>query len=104
MFDHTHILIGLNPDDSILELVKEIKKSSTNYINSNQLVMGKFTWQKGYAAFSYSKSSLNKVIEYIENQEKHHTIKTFREEYIELLEKFEIEYDKRFIFTEIIDN
>lgn len=100
-YDHIHILISLNPVDSISELLKEVKRSSTNYINSNSLIAGKFSLQPGYAAFSYSKSSLQNVIKYIENQEEHHRLRPFSDEYIELLKKFEIDYDDKFIFKTI---
>ena len=89
MPDHLHILIGLNPDEAISSLVKEVKRCTTVYINDNHLIHGKFSWQKGYAAFSYSKSSLPNVIKYIENQEGHHKIKSFKDEYIEFLQNLE---------------
>jgi putative transposase len=94
--NHIHLLIGLNPDVSISALVQETKRCSTNYINENKFVTGKFNWQKGYGAFSYSKSSIDKVVNYILNQEIHHKKKTFKEEYIELLEKFDIEYNEKY--------
>lgn len=98
MPDHIHILLGLNPKESISDLVKEIKRCSSNFINERNLVVGRFNWQKGYAAFSYSKSSLDDVIKYIKNQEEHHKKRTFQEEYIGLLQKFNIEYNERFLF------
>lgn len=101
MPDHIHLLLGLNPNDSLSLLVKEIKRCSTLYINSNNWIKGKFEWQTGYGAFSYSKSQIDQVYKYIENQKKHHKQRTFREEYIELLKKFEINYDIRYIFDEI---
>jgi len=98
MPDHIHILIGLNPNDSISDLVGAIKKNSSVFINEKGLLMGKFHWQDGYGAFSYGKSQLDKIYNYIKNQENHHKERTFREEYIELLKRFEIEYDQKYLF------
>jgi putative transposase len=95
MPDHIHILLGLNPNDKISDLVGSIKKNSSLFIN---LFHGKFHWQDGYGAFSYGKSQLNNVYNYILNQEDHHKKRTFREEYIGLLNKFEIKYDKKYLF------
>ncbi len=100
--DHVHLLIGLRPSQSISDLMQDIKGSSSEWINDNKLVKGKFEWQAGYGAFSYSKSDLKNVIEYIKNQEEHHRKKSFREEYIEFLDEFEIEYDERYIFKELV--
>ena len=79
--DHIHAFIGLKPNMAISELVRDIKNNSTNHINENKLVKGKFQWQVGFGAFSYSKSHIEKVYNYILNQEKHHRKKTFKEEY-----------------------
>ena len=95
--DHVHILVGLKPDRTISDLVKEVKRSATNFINENKLCRLKFAWQGGYGAFSYSRSQLDRLILYIKNQEKHHQKKSFREEYVELLEKFGIEYDPKWL-------
>lgn len=92
MSDHIHILIGLYPNDKISDLVGAIKKSSSTFINKKDWFRGKFHWQDGYGAFSYSRSQLDDVYHYIKNQEIHHRKSTFREEYIELLKRFEIEY------------
>lgn len=102
MSDHIHALIGYNPNESLSELLKEVKRCSSIFINNNRWVRGKFEWQSGYGAFSYSKSQINKVYSYIENQEKHHKKRTFREEYVALLEKFEVEYDERYIFEDVL--
>lgn len=101
MPDHIHILIGINPEQAISELVKEIKRSSTVWINETKSPKFKFEWQSGYGAFSYSKSQLTNVIDYINNQEEHHKKRTFREEYIEFLEKFEVEFNPAYIFKEL---
>ena len=102
MPDHIHILIGLRPAQSISDLMKEVKQSSSKWINQNNLTNGHFEWQEGYGAFSYSKSQINQVVSYIQNQELHHKKKTFKEEYLDFLVKFEIDYDEKFIFKELI--
>ena len=91
----------MNPAEALSELVKEVKRCSTNFINEQKWLRGKFSWQKGYGAFSYSRSQLDKVIKYIVNQEKHHRKKTFREEYVEMLNKFEVVYNEKFIFDDV---
>jgi len=96
--DHIHILVGLNPDISISGLVRDIKSSSSKWINNEQLVTGKFAWQEGYGAFTYGKSQLDKICKYIYNQPIHHQNVNFKDEYIQFLEKFEIEYDNKFLF------
>ncbi len=101
MPDHIHVLIGYNPIEALSELLKEVKRCSSMFINNNRWVKGKFEWQPGYGGFSYSKSQIDKVYKHIENQEKHHKKRTFREEYIELLKKFEVEYDERYIFEDV---
>jgi REP element-mobilizing transposase RayT len=96
--DHTHLLVGLKPNITISDLVRDIKAGSSNFINENRWVKGKFNWQEGYGAFSYSRSQIDRVAKYILNQEEHHRKKSFKDEYLELLEKFEIEYDERYLF------
>jgi REP element-mobilizing transposase RayT len=96
--DHIHALIGLRPSAAISSLVRDIKNNSTNFINENKLVYGKFSWQEGYGAFSYSHSQIRTIYEYILNQEEHHKRKTFREEYLDFLKKFEIEYNDKYLF------
>lgn len=101
MPDHVHILFGFRPSQSLSDLMQDIKGSSSKWINEKRFIKGKFSWQEGYGAFSYSKSELPKVIQYIRNQEEHHKKRTFIEEYEDLLKEFEIEYDKRFVFKAI---
>ncbi|MDX9729388.1 MAG: transposase [Bacteroidales bacterium] len=101
--DHIHILLGLNPAVSISDTVAGIKKNSTLFINQNRLVMGQFRWQEGYGAFSYSRSELDNVYRYIQEQDKHHARKSFREEYMSLLDKNQADYDPRFLF-EFLDS
>lgn len=98
MPDHIHAFIGLRPAMNISDLVRDIKNNSSNFINDRKLVKGKFSWQEGYGAFSYSHSHVDNVYQYVLNQEKHHKKKTFRQEYIEFLKKFEIEYDEKYLF------
>lgn len=102
MPDHIHILVGMRPDQSVSNLLQDIKRSSSKWINEKGFTTAKFEWQEGYGAFSYSKSHVKNVINYINNQEEHHRKKTFREEYIEFLEKFEIEYNEKYIFHELL--
>ncbi len=101
MPDHIHILIGLRPNKALSDLVRDIKRSSSLWINENHKVQGRFEWQEGFGAFSYSKSHVPNVIKYIENQEEHHRQQTFLEEYKSFLEKFEVDFDERFIFKEL---
>jgi putative transposase len=96
MPDHLHLLVGLRPDASLSQLVRDIKANSSRFINEKRWVMGRFSWQEGFGAFSYSRSQLGVVIRYIENQQKHHARKSFREEYTALLEKVGVEYDPRY--------
>jgi REP element-mobilizing transposase RayT len=96
--DHIHGFIGLKPSMKISDLVRDIKNNSTNFINEKKLVKGKFSWQEGYGAFSYSHSQINDVYNYILNQEEHHKKKTFKEEYLEFLNKFDIPYEERYLF------
>jgi REP element-mobilizing transposase RayT len=102
MPDHLHIFIGMRPSQSISDLLQDIKGSSSKWINEKKFLKVKFEWQEGYGAFSYSKSHVNNVIRYIQNQENHHKKESFREEYLKFLKVFEIEYDERYIFKELI--
>lgn len=99
--NHIHVLIGLNPSESLSDLVKEVKRCSTNFINEQKWLRVKFNWQEGFGAFSYSRSQLDRVIDYIRNQELHHKRKSFREEYIEMLKKFDVAYDEKYIFEDV---
>lgn len=101
MPDHIHILFGFRPTQALSVLMQEIKRDSSEWINKEKLVMGRFSWQEGYGAFSYSKSQLPAVCNYIESQEKHHKKRTFKEEYIDMLQKFDVDYNEQYIFKEI---
>jgi putative transposase len=103
MPDHTHILIGMKPNACLSDLVGDIKTGSANHIKENKWVAGRFSWQEGFGAFSYSHSQLTDVIRYIQDQEKHHARKTFREEYLDFLERYQIPHDERYIFKPVED-
>ena len=103
MPNHIHILIGMRPNIALSDLVRDIKSTSSNFINGKKWVKGKFSWQIGYGAFSYSNSQLERVIKYVLNQEEHHKRKSFKEEYLEFLSKFEIDYDDKYLFDWIYD-
>lgn len=96
--DHVHLFVGLRPSMSISDLVRNVKNNSSNFINSKKYVAGKFSWQEGYGAFSYSQSQIDSVFNYIKNQESHHQKRTFREEYLDMLEKFKVSYDEKYLF------
>jgi REP element-mobilizing transposase RayT len=98
MSDHVHILIGLKPAMALADLVRDIKVDSSNFINKKKWVHGRFSWQEGYGAFSYGHSQLNTIIRYIQNQEHHHRRRTFKDEYLMWLKKFEVPFDDRYIF------
>jgi putative transposase len=98
MPDHTHILIGMTPDTTLSDLVRDIKTATSNLMNDKKWILGRFHWQEGFGAFSYSRSQVNQVIQYIQNQEEHHTRTSFRDEYLVFLKRFGVECDERFIF------
>ena len=96
--DHVHAFVGLKPAMALSDLIRDVKNNSTNFIDDNKWVRGKFSWQEGYGAFSYSKSQRDSVIKYIINQEDHHRKISFREEYLDLLKKFEIPFENQYLF------
>jgi len=96
--DHVHLFLGLNPKISVSETVKEVKRSSTIFINNQKFFPGKFEWQEGYGGFSYGRSQIERVYDYIKNQEKHHQKQSFKMEYMEFLKKNEIEFEKQYLF------
>jgi putative transposase len=101
MPDHVHLLIGQRPDSALSDFVGDIKSGSTNFINRQHWVKGRFNWQEGFGAFSYSRSQLEAVIRYVKNQQKHHLKRSFQDEYIGLLDKFEVPYDERYVFKPV---
>jgi REP element-mobilizing transposase RayT len=96
--DHTHIFVGLNPNISCSELMEKVKSGSSKWLNGKKYIVRNFSWQKGYGGFTYSKSQIDDVVKYIINQPEHHKKHSFRDEYLLLLEKFEIEYDPKYLF------
>ena len=98
MPDHCHIFFSMAPITNISDLVRDVKTGLTNYICNNRLIPSHFEWQKGFGAFSYSHSYIDNVVKYVLNQEEHHHYTTFKEEYLDLLQKFNIEYDSKYLF------
>lgn len=96
--DHVHLFFGLPPALSISDLIQKVKANSSRWINDQKLVQGKFQWQNGYGAFSYSRTQRDAVIKYVMNQEQHHKTRTFQDEYLEMLNKFEIVYEPKYLF------
>ena len=96
--DHVHLFFEMHPTTALSDIIRIVKTNSSKWINERKFVKGKFRWQEGYGAFFYSKSQRNNVIKYIMQQEKHHREKTFREEYLELLKKFDIKFDNHYVF------
>lgn len=103
MPDHLHILFGMRPTQSLSDIMQDIKGDSSKWINQNKFINGRFSWQEGFGAFSFCKSDLHSVINYIKNQKEHHLKKTFLEEYVKILRDFDIVYDERYIFKPITD-
>lgn len=100
--DHIHCLLALKPSISISELMKTVKAKSSKYINDNQLTKSKFSWQEGYGAFSYSQSQIDAVYKYILNQKEHHKKQDFKDEYLNFLNKFNIQYEQRYVFEALL--
>jgi REP element-mobilizing transposase RayT len=98
MPDHIHLLVGQRPDSNLSDLVGDIKSGSTNFINRQRWVRGRFNWQEGFGAFSYSRSQLDAVVRYIRNQQRHHRSRSFRDEYLKLLRRFGVQFDERYVF------
>jgi len=98
MPDHIHLLVGLKPNMAISDLVRDIKAGSSKFISEKKWLRNKFSWQEGFGAFSYSKSQIDNVVKYILNQEEHHKKTSFKEEYLNFLKKFEIEYNEKYLF------
>lgn len=96
--DHVHCFVGLKPSMAVSDLIRDIKNNSSKFINEREFVKGKFQWQEGYGAFSYAHSQVEQVYNYILNQEAHHQKKTFRQEYLEFLTKYEIEHKPEYLF------
>ena len=104
MPDHLHMFAGLNPKQSISDLMQLVKGDSSEFVNKENFTPRKFHWQDGYGAFSNSRSHIDKVVKYIINQKEHHHKKTFREEYLEMLKAYAVEYDEKYIFKDLLDD
>ena len=100
--NHVHCFLGLKPNISISELMKTIKAKSSKYINDHKLTKSRFEWQEGYGVFSYSQSHVDAVYKYIQNQEEHHKRQSFKEEYFTFLERFQVSYDEKYLFNDLI--
>jgi len=96
--DHTHIFVGLHPTISPSKLMEQVKSGSSNWLNGKKYINGKFCWQDGFGAFTYSKSHIDRVVKYVLNQPKHHKKQSFKEEYLVFLEKFDVEFDHKYLF------
>ncbi len=101
MADHIHILFGMRPTQALSDLVQHVKQDSSGWINNKRFTQGKFSWQSGFGAFSYSRSEVPNIIAYIRDQEQHHRTRSFQEEYLEMLKALEVEHDERYIFKPV---
>lgn len=99
--NHLHLAVGYKPHQLIPDLLQDIKGYSSKWVNEKKFVRGKFNWQEGYGAFSFSHSQIDRVVKYINNQEQHHKKVSFREEYIQLLKKYNIPFDEKYILMDI---
>jgi putative transposase len=102
-YDHLHLFVGLHPTQSIADLMQVVKGDSSEFINDQMFTRRKFQWQDGYGAFSNSHSQVPAVVAYILNQKEHHQKRTFREEYLQMLKDYELDYDERYLFTDLLD-
>lgn len=96
--DHIHFLVSMHPADAVADMVREVKKASTDFIKTNRFIPFRFQWQSGYGAFSYNKSEAPRVVSYILNQKEHHRHITFRKEYLDLLKRFDIDFQEPYLF------
>jgi len=102
MPNHLHIAVGYKPHQLIPDLLQDIKGNPSTWINKKKFVMGRFNWQEGYGAFSFAHSQIDRVVKYINDQEHHHKKQTFHEEYIQLLKKYNISFDEKYVLLDII--
>ena len=103
MSDHVHAFIGLRPSMALADLVCDVKNNASNFINEKKWIRGRFNWQEGFGGFSYSHSQIDQVVKYIQNQGEHHRRKTFKEEYLEMLKAFDLEYKEQYLFEWVED-
>ena len=102
MPDHVHCFFGLNPKQSIADLMRDLKANSSRWINAQKYFKHRFEWQAGYGGFSYSKSQVDDVVKYIKQQQQHHKKMTFKQEYLAFLAKFDIEHEETYTFHDPI--
>ncbi|MDF2433508.1 MAG: REP-associated tyrosine transposase [Mucilaginibacter sp.] len=102
MPDHLHVFVGLNPKQSISEMMRQVKGDSSEFVNKKGFTRRKFYWQDGYGAFSNSRTQIDGVVKYILNQKKHHSKKTFKEEYLDMLKSYAVEYDEKYLFQDLL--
>jgi putative transposase len=98
MPDHVHLFVGLKPEMSVSDLMRDVKRASSLFINEKKWFVGRFSWQEGYGAFSYAHEDIDRVVKYVLNQEEHHKRKTFQEEYLALLKASEVDYEEKYLF------
>ena len=103
MPDHLHFFAGLNPKQSIADMMRLVKGDSSEFVNKERFTKSKFHWQDGYGAFSNSRSQIDSVVKYIMNQKHHHAKRTFKEEYLDILKDYAVEYDEKYIFHDLLD-
>lgn len=101
--DHLHLFYGLNPNQSVSELMRLVKSDSSEWVNKHHRTPCKFHWQEGYGAFSVSRSQVNAVVSYILHQEEHHKKRSFREEYLQMLRDYDVEHDLRYVFHKLLE-
>lgn len=97
--DHVHLFVGLKPAMAASDLIRDVKNNTTKFINEQGFLRGRFSWQEGYGAFSYAHSQMDNVYQYVANQEQHHQKRTFREEYLDFLQKFDVPYEEQYLFS-----
>ena len=100
--DHAHCFFGLKPPASVSDIMKNAKAKSSKWLNETGLLVNRFEWQVGFGAFSYNHSDIHNVYRYIKNQEQHHQKQKFKDEYIEMLESHEVEYDEKYLFEDLM--
>jgi len=102
--DHLHLFVGLNPKQSISDMMRLVKGDSSEFVNKERFTQTKFQWQEGFGAFSNSRSQIDSVIKYILNQKQHHSKKTFHQEYLEILKDYAVDFDEKYLFRELLDS
>ncbi len=103
MPDHLHLFVGLNPSQSISDMMRLVKGDSSEFVNKKKFTERRFHWQDGYGAFSNSRTQIDGVVKYIMNQKRHHLKKTFKDEYLDMLRQYAVEHDEKYIFRDLLD-